>query len=106
MPKKQDPRDHHRRRDRHRRAIARGRPPCHLCGNEIDYGITDHLGPLAFTIDHVIPIAKGGADHIDNLAAAHRRCNSARQASIKRRVRPAVTFVTERTWTVHELGGI
>ncbi len=103
---KQDPRDHHRRRDRHRRTIAKDQPPCHLCGKEIDYSITDHLDPSSFTIDHVIPIAKGGADHIDNLAAAHRKCNSSRQAGIKRHVRPAVTFVTDRNWTVHNAGGI
>ena len=53
-----------------------------------------------------IDIAKGGADHIDNLAAAHRKCNSSRQAGIKRHVRPAVTFVTDRNWTVHNAGGI
>lgn len=32
--------------------------------------------PLAPTIDHLIPLSKGGADAPDNVACAHRQCNS------------------------------
>ncbi|NUL09080.1 HNH endonuclease [Streptomyces lunaelactis] len=56
--------------------------PCWLCGKDIDYSIT---GPLAsrhrwaFTLDHLLPLTKGG-DLLDpaNARSAHRRCNSAR----------------------------
>lgn len=84
------------RRDRHRKQVARGRPPCHLCGEDIDYEAS-HLEPLAFTIDHIIPIAKGGEDELSNLAPAHRKCNRAKGdggAAIK----AAVSFVTDRSW--------
>ena len=84
------------RRDRHRKLVARGRPPCHLCGEEIDYAAF-HLEPLSFTIDHIIPLAKGGADSLENLAPAHRKCNRAKGdggAALK----AAVAFVTERRW--------
>lgn len=47
---------------------------CHLCGGSIDPELsrTDWMGA---TIDHVVPIAAGGSDTRDNVAAAHWKCN-------------------------------
>ena len=84
------------RRDRHRKIIARGKPPCHLCLEEIDYA-AHWLDPLAFVIDHIIPLAKGGKDILENLGAAHRKCNRAKGDGGKP-PKPAITFVTERRW--------
>lgn len=42
---------------------------CGLCGKE-----------GADTIDHVVPVAWGGADHPSNLVPAHRGCNSRKGA--------------------------
>lgn len=60
-------------RDRHRKIIARGKPPCGICGQPIDYSITDHLDPAAYVVDHIVPVAKGGPDELANKQAAHRR---------------------------------
>ncbi|GAA2929751.1 HNH endonuclease [Streptomyces enissocaesilis] len=56
--------------------------PCWLCGHNIAYEIKGPAAgrhPLAFTLDHLIPLSKGG-DLLDpaNARSAHRRCNSAR----------------------------
>lgn len=63
--------------------------PCWLCGHNIRYDITGPEAgkhPDAFTLDHLIPLSKGGS-LIDpaNARSAHRRCNSARgnRTSIK-----------------------
>lgn len=80
-------------RDRHRRIIAKDEPPCGVCSQPIDYQ-AHHLDPLSFTIDHITPIARGGPDTLDNLQAAHRKCN--RDKSDK--VAAGVDFVTERCW--------
>ena len=41
---------------------------CHYCG--------EALHPLRdFTVDHVMPVARGGSDEPSNLVAACRRCN-------------------------------
>ena len=86
-------------RDRNRRAIARTKPACHICGKPIDYTLTnlpDEHGqrckgngckgcvphPDRFEADHVIPLAKGGSDTLDNMRAAHRRCNSTKRARL------------------------
>ncbi|MBF6350348.1 HNH endonuclease [Nocardia flavorosea] len=86
-------------RDRHRTLIARGRPPCGICGGDIDYSLP-HLDPGEYVIDHIVPLARGGADTLDNLQPAHRHCN--RQKADKdpdTAPRPAYrTFVTDRTW--------
>jgi 5-methylcytosine-specific restriction endonuclease McrA len=68
-------------RDRLRATIARSRPACWLCGEGIDYTLP-HLDPKSFTIDHVIPLAKGGTDTLDNVRAAHRSCNSTKRARL------------------------
>lgn len=81
------------RRDRHRKLIAQDQPPCHICGEAIDYD-ANHLAPEAFTIDHITALNRGGSDTLDNLAAAHRKCN--RDKSDK--VAAGVDFVTDRTW--------
>lgn len=83
------------RRDRHRKAIAKGEPPCHLCGGDIDY-TAGHLDPAAFTIDHVTPLNRGGPDTLDNLAAAHRACN--RDKSDRVPTPAGVTYITDRNW--------
>ncbi|MDP9418988.1 MAG: HNH endonuclease [Actinomycetota bacterium] len=46
------------------RQVLRG-ATCHLCGQ-----------PGADTIDHVVPLAAGGANVASNWAPAHRSCNS------------------------------
>lgn len=42
---------------------------CHLCGR-----------PGADTLDHIVPRSLGGSDDLDNLAPAHKSCNSRRGA--------------------------
>jgi 5-methylcytosine-specific restriction endonuclease McrA len=85
------------RRDRHRRIIAQDRPPCHWCGLDIDYR-ADWLNPHAYQIDHVIPLNRGGLDTLDNLVAAHRKCN--RDKSDKLPELPTgATYITTRAWT-------
>lgn len=66
-------------RDRDRARIRRSKPACHICGQPIDYTLP-HLDPAAFVVDHVIPIAKGGADVLANKKAAHRSCNALKAA--------------------------
>jgi len=79
------PTPRHRRsttiRDRHRRIIARSKPPCHICGEAIDYN-ADWLHPQSFVVDHITPLALGGKDTLDNKAAAHRACNRAKGDNI------------------------
>lgn len=83
-------------RDRDRKAIARTKPPCHICEQPIDYTLP-HLDPLAYVVDHVIPLAKGGADLLANKAAAHRACNRTKSDKLADELGPR-TFITSRSW--------
>jgi hypothetical protein len=56
--------------------------PCWQCGGEIDYSLTGYeaqRSAWAFTLDHALPLSRGG-DLLDpaNARSAHRRCNSQR----------------------------
>lgn len=72
---------------RNKEAIKARRPDvCALCNGkegpllyeeDID-GSRWYLHPLAFTVDHIIPLIEGGTNALSNLRPAHRRCNSAR----------------------------
>lgn len=64
-----------------RATIKRSKPACHICGQPIDYDLP-YSDPKSFVVDHVIPLAKGGADNIGNAAAAHRDCNSTKRARL------------------------
>jgi 5-methylcytosine-specific restriction endonuclease McrA len=45
---------------------------CGICAGRVGMHDTGDLQP---TVDHIIPVACGGANHADNLQLAHRVCN-------------------------------
>lgn len=51
---------------------------CHLCGKKVP-DRPSAVNPLDPTIDHLIPLSAGGEHVPENVALAHRRCNSIRQ---------------------------
>lgn len=60
----------------HRGAIARGETPaCHWCGREFE-SVNDS------TLDHVIPLAKGGSNGQDNVVLACPECNANRADNV------------------------
>ena len=63
-------------RERHRLERHPEQAVCWLCGNTIDMQLpTSH--PMSFTLDHIVPLARGGNLH-GEVRPAHRSCNSAR----------------------------
>jgi len=53
---------------------------CHLCGKKIRRDV-DRRRPSGATIDHLVPLSLGGADVRENVAAAHRACNVAKNVA-------------------------
>ena len=51
---------------------------CQLCKEKLD-DLFKHPHPLSTTIDHIIPVWKGGVDDLFNLQLAHRLCNMKKQ---------------------------
>jgi len=62
---------------------------CHICGDEVDLSLprNSRMGP---TLDHVIPISKGGLDLLDNVRLAHWICNIRKSDSLE--------FVNGQSW--------
>ena len=52
---------------------------CRLCSREFGDPPPVHPHPLGVTIDHIIPVWRGGSDDLANLQLAHRSCNLKKQ---------------------------
>ena len=64
-----------------KKKILRTQKVCGICGKPVDFSYKNPH-PLAPTVDHIIPVSKGGhPSDISNLQLAHRCCN--RQKSDK-----------------------
>ena len=48
---------------------------CYLCGGQCDFTV-DSLDGNYPTIEHIVPVSKGGKDCWDNIKLAHRKCNA------------------------------
>lgn len=57
---------------------------CHLCGTRMIHfsRIQDVRQPRGATIDHILPLARGGSGEVSNLALACRCCNEAKADSL------------------------
>ena len=55
---------------------------CHICGDGVDLSLapSSRMGP---TLDHVIPISKGGLDSLENVRLAHWICNIRKSDSLE-----------------------
>ena len=74
------------------------RLPCWWCGEPIRYDLTGYAAQRhreAFTLDHAVPLSRGGdLNDPANARSAHRRCNSSRGA----RTTTAAPQRTSRRW--------
>ena len=58
-----------------RRAVFANPKHCHICGLPIPQEIVSPRHALFGTVDHVIPLSKGGPNNWRNCAPAHWMCN-------------------------------
>lgn len=69
-------------------------PVCGICGKGIDLALP-HTHRWSYTLDHIVPIARGGSPFdTANLQPAHRSCNSSKADNRPRRPEG----VTSRDW--------
>lgn len=47
---------------------------CHICGDLVDM-LLPRTSRMGATLDHIVPISRGGVDSLDNLKLAHWICN-------------------------------
>ena len=53
---------------------------CWLCKEPIDRSLVNG-NPMRLSLDHVIPLSRGGSNHIHNLRLAHACCNEERDCN-------------------------
>lgn len=80
---------------RMRRRVLAEEPCCWLCGKVIEHDVYPPRHPQSPSVDHVIPMSKGGPE-LDraNLRAAHFGCNAQRGD----RMPKPCPFPTSRQW--------
>ena len=59
---------------------------CQICGRKIN-SRRKYPDPLSASIDHIVPLSKGGADSPVNVQASHLRCNMGKHATNKGQLR-------------------
>lgn len=57
--------------------LSRDNMKCHICGKKINIKYK-YPHPLSASLDHIIPISKGGEHSTRNIKAAHFGCNSSK----------------------------
>lgn len=64
--------------EKNKKIIYSTQSVCWICGKPVDPALKSPH-PLSKTVDHKVPVAKGGhPSAIENLALAHRACNRAK----------------------------
>ncbi len=58
--------------------MARDGSLCQLCKTCLNRHIKDESDDDYITLDHIIPISKGGTDIFSNMRLTHQRCNRRR----------------------------
>jgi 5-methylcytosine-specific restriction endonuclease McrA len=54
--------------------VARDKWVCKICGKPVDKSLA-YPDPFSPSLDHVVPVSKGGSHTLGNLQLAHLRCN-------------------------------
>lgn len=71
---------------------------CYWCGKRMLDPAEDARSFLHITADHLTPLSKGGADHFENIVAAHKRCNEAKADLLPEEFAEPGTFVWRPGW--------
>ena len=72
---------------------------CSMCGDQLSF--------LHFTVDHVVPISKGGKNTLDNMEAMCDTCNQMKRDHLKRdfllHIEKIYKQNFEKTWRENEI---
>ena len=54
---------------------------CQICNEKVDISL-EYPHPFSSSLDHIVPLAKGGAHTMDNIQLAHLKCNIKKHAKL------------------------
>ena len=65
--------------------IERDGDGCGICGEPVERGVWGTYRPRAGSIDHIVPMSRGGGHTWDNVQVAHHLCNTRKGAGYRAR---------------------
>ena len=72
---------------KNKRRILATQTVCRICGKPVDFSLK-YPHPLAASVDHIIPVARGGhPSDISNLQLAHWTCNRQKADRLQRSIK-------------------
>lgn len=60
--------------------MARHGPYCGICTRWVNMKLAGSNDPMAPSVDHIIAVADGGSNELDNMQLAHRVCNEGKSS--------------------------
>jgi 5-methylcytosine-specific restriction endonuclease McrA len=66
------------RQDWHKKRFKKQGGICAICGRKMFKAGEKCPQDMRSTLDHIIPLSKGGSDHWENTQAVHNKCNKAK----------------------------
>ena len=66
---------------KNKKILLRSGNICALCGGYIDKSLK-FPHPMSASVDHIIPVSKGGKSTMDNLQLAHLCCNQSKSSKV------------------------
>jgi len=83
LEEKEQERRRHLSSDERKQVLGKTGGHCHLCGGDMNQTSEGELEEEVevlphFVVDHIVPVASGGQDSLNNLLAAHGLCNGCR----------------------------
>ena len=80
--------NHRPQYERNKKIIFATQQYCALCGRPVDFSLK-HPDPMSATIDHIIPIGRGGhPSDIGNMQLAHFACNRSKGTKLRQEREP------------------
>ena len=64
---------------------------CKICGEIVNQDL-EYPDPLSKTLDHIIPLSKGGSHTVENVQLAHLNCNLKKYNKLERSFQPSLAL--------------
>ena len=90
-----------------KKSVLKPANKCHICGLGISAAFVSPGHHLFGTVDHVIPLSRGGVNELSNRRAAHNLCNRFKASRLMHEIpMDQIYSIQGNVWALHAQAGI